>query len=190
MVVAVTGERLAAAQCVHSSLPGAHTKWETVTYSLSCDLGKVYISSLCSFLWNSKRYIWLKAEQPLKAGLFWYLIHCSQFIPSFHPGPLPTSYFTFSWGSISLPSQSHMTAIPASYRTQKSQAAIPGTFQSLSAPMCGYFSSHSLLFFSGNETRISPPKWPPSYGHEVLPAKRHYPLTYPAPPQPFILLAQ
>lgn len=60
MAVAVTGERLAAAQCVHSSLPGAHTKWETVTYSHCCDLGKVYISSLCSFLGNSKRYIWLK----------------------------------------------------------------------------------------------------------------------------------
>lgn len=60
MVVAVTGEKLAAAQRVHSSLPGAHPEWETVTYSHSCDLGKVYISSLCSFLWNSQRYMWLK----------------------------------------------------------------------------------------------------------------------------------
>lgn len=50
-----------------------------------------------------------KAEHALQAGLFWYLIHCSQFLPSFHSGPLHTSYFTFSRDSISLPGSTRLS---------------------------------------------------------------------------------
>lgn len=182
MVVAVTGERLAAAQCVHSSLPGAHPKWETVTYSHSCDLGKVYISSLCSFLGNSKRYLWRQQSilSRLACSGTWFTVLSLSHLFTQALFTPPTSHLP----RLNLTPQQHTAVIPASYRTQKSQAAIPGTFQSLHPcvaaspliPSC-FLVAMRPEFPLLNDLHL---------GCWVLPAKRSYPVIYPAPLQPFI----